>query len=207
MNKTIKITILIMVGLIIAILLFLVFSNRTVENTIQTNLNINKVEDLEALVDQIYDGVSIEMPSVMTQRIDINDADAVKSFTGLDNSENIEYAVVSEPMMSSQAYSLVLVKTKEGTDSNEMAKLINENVDERKWICVSAEKIYTTTSGNVICLVMTNENTANTIFESFKTLAGTIGTVYERAEEVAEMPEDIIYEDNQEIYTENILSE
>lgn len=157
-----------------------------------SNLSISSADDLTILVDKIYEGVSIEMPMLMTMPVDTTDVDAVKSFTGLDSAENIEYAVVSEPMMSSQAYSMVLVKVKDGADADAIAKAMNENIDERKWICVTAEKIYTTTSGNVICLVMTNAETAQPVFESFKTNAGSVGKVYERTAEVPEMPEDML---------------
>lgn len=157
-----------------------------------SNLSISSADDLTTLVDKIYEGVSIEMPMLMTMPVDTTDVDALKSFTGLDSAENIEYAVVSEPMMSSQAYSMVLVKVKDGADADAIAKAMNENIDERKWICVTAEKIYTTTSGNVICLVMTNAETAQPVFESFKTNAGSVGKVYERTAEVPEMPEDML---------------
>lgn len=157
-----------------------------------SKLSISSADDLTTLVDKIYEGVSIEMPMLMTMPVDTTDVDAVKSFTGLDSGENIEYAVVSEPMMSSQAYSMVLVKVKDGANADAMAKSMNENIDERKWICVTAEKIYTTTSGNVICLVMTNADTAQPVFDSFKTIAGSVGQVYERTAEEPEMPEDML---------------
>ena len=157
-----------------------------------SNLNINTAEDLTTLVNKIYDGISIEMPMLQTMPLESTDTDMVKIFTGLDSSENIEYVVASEPMMSSQAYSLVLVKVKDGADANAMAKTMNENIDERKWICVTAEKIYTTTSGNVICLVMTNADTAQPVFDSFKTIAGSVGNVYERTAEEVELPDDML---------------
>lgn len=157
-----------------------------------SNLSINSAEELSALVDQIYEGVSIEIPSLMTQSIETADVDTVKYITGLDSTENVEYVVASEPMMSSQAYSLVLVKAKDGADVEAMAKSMNENIDERKWICVTAEKIYTTTSGNVICLVMSNEDTAKTVYDSFKTLAGSVGQEYERTAEEVALPEDML---------------
>lgn len=157
-----------------------------------SNLNINTAEDLTALVDKIYDGISIEMPMLQTMPLETTDTDMVKMFTGLDSAENIEYVVASEPMMSSQAYSLVLIKVKDGADVNAMAKTMNENIDERKWICVTAEKVYTTTSGNVICLVMSNADTAKTVYDSFKTLAGSVGQEYERTAEQPELPEDML---------------
>ena len=157
-----------------------------------SNLNISSAEDLTALIDQIYTGVTIEMPMLATIPVDTTDADSVKSFTGLDSAENLEYAVASEPMMSSQAYSLVLVKVKDGVEANSIAKTMNENINERKWICVTAEKIYTVASGDIVCLVMTNSETAQTVFESFKTIAGSVGQTYERTAEEPEMPEDMM---------------
>lgn len=191
MNKTVKIIIAVVIA-IVAVVAILVGVFAFGNSKPKSNLTINSAEDLTTLVDQIYAGVSIEMPMLMTMPVDTTDADSVKYMTGLKNAENVEFAVVSEPMMSSQAYSMVLVKAKDGADVDEMAKSMNEDIDERKWICVTAEKIYTATSGNVICLVMSNPDTAKTVYESFKTIAGGIGEEYERTAETPEMPEDML---------------
>lgn len=169
-----------------------VMTYNSLEEKHSSNLTINSVADLTALVDQIYAGVSIEMPMLMTQELDMTDVENVKYFTGLENVDNVEYVVASEPMMTSQAYSLMLVKVKDGVDANSIAKTMNENVDERKWICVTAEKIYSVASGDVVCLVMSNADTAKTVFESFKTLAGSVGEEFERTAEEPELPEDML---------------
>ena len=194
MNKTVKIIIAVVVA-VIAIVAVLV-GVLAVKNNAKpaSSLNVSSVEDLTTLVDQIYAGVSIEMPMLMTQTLDMTDEETVKYFTGLENVDNIEYVVASEPMMSSQAYSLMLVKVKDGVDADTVAKTMNENVDERKWICVTAEKIYAVASGDVVCLVMSNADTAKTVFESFKTLAGSVGEEYERTAEEVELPEDMLLE-------------
>lgn len=190
MSKTVKI--IIVVALVIALVAvvggFLMMKN----SKPASNLSVNSAEDLTALVDQIYSNVSIEMPMLQTMPLETTDADMVKSFTGLDSAEDIEYLVASEPMMSSQAYSLVLVKVKDGVDADAVAKTMNENIDARKWICVTAEKVYTVASGDVVCLVMSNEETANTVYESFKTLAGAVEQEYVRIEAEPELPEDML---------------
>ena len=175
MNKTLKILIGVGVAVVAILVAIIAFDSKPA-----SNLNVSSVADLTALVDQIYEGVSIEMPMLMTQELDMTDAETVKYFTGLENIDNVEYVVASEPMMTSQAYSLMLVKVKDGADANSIAKEMNENVDERKWICVTAEKIYSVASGDVVCLVMSNADTAKTVFESFKTIAGGIGEEFER---------------------------
>ena len=189
MSKTVKIIIAVVAILAVAAVIVILMQR---DSKPASNLTINTAEDLTSLVDQIYEGISIEMPMLMTMPVDTADADSVKYLTGLENGDNVEFAVVSEPMMSSQAYSMVLVKAKDGADVDAMAKSMNENVDERKWICVTAEKIYSVASGNVVCLVMSNESTAKTVYDSFKTLAGSVEKEYERTAEAPEMPEDML---------------
>ena len=163
----------------------------------KSNLDpIESSEDLAILVDKVYEGVDVEMPMVMTQIIDVGDIDMVNYVTGLQDTKDVEYVVASEPMMTSQAYSFVLVKVKDGVNVQEVAKEMNENINARKWVCVTAEKVYTTTSGDVICLVMSNRQTARAVYESFKTLAGGIGEEYERTEEEPELPEDMLSTDD-----------
>lgn len=160
----------------------------------KTNLApITSVEELSALVDKVYEGRTDMLPSLMTMPIDLADADAVNSMTGLENGDNLEYLVVSEPMINAQAYSFVLAKVKDGVNANEVAKTMSENINTRKWICVSAEKLYATSSGDVVCLVMSSEEMAKPVYEKFKELAGTVGQVYEKTEEAPELPEDMVF--------------
>lgn len=153
--------------------------------------NIEKAEDLSAIIDQINAKQTMEMPMLGTQILDVTDADSVSYVTGLENGDDLEFAVESAPMMSSIAYSVVLVKVKDGVNAEEVAKKMCDNVDERKWICVTAEKILATNSGDVVCLVMSNNDTATAIYDTFKELAGTVGKEFSREAEVPEMPEDM----------------
>lgn len=203
MNKATKIIIAVIAVVAVIALAVIIIS---INSKPKTNLEpITSGEDLTALVEKIYEGVEIEMPMLMSQSIDVADSDTVKYMTGLENTDSVEYVVASEPMMTSQAYSLVLVKVKDGANIEEMAKQMNENIDTRKWICVTAEKVYTTTSGDVICLVMSKEDTAKAVYENFKALAVTVGEEYERTEEQPELPEDMLYTDDMEVPAEDML--
>lgn len=190
MNKTVK-TILIAI-LAIALVVGVCYAVLVANGKSKTNLEpVTSGDDLVALVDKIYEGQGDLYSSLMTQELDVTDNDSVPYYTGLENGENLEYLVVSEPMMMSQAYSLVLAKVKDGVDANAVAKEMSENIDTRKWICVSAEKLYATSSGDVVFLIMTNEEMATPIYEKFKTLAGNVNEVYEKTEEEVELPEDM----------------
>lgn len=187
MNKTVKtiLIVLVVVALVVAAVLM-------VNKKPKTNLEeVTSGDDLVALVDKIYEGQGELYSSLMTEELKVTDNDGVSYNTGLTTGEKLEYLVVSQPMNTSQAYSLVLAKVKDGVDANAVAKEMSEKIDTRKWICVSAEKLYATSSGDVVFLIMTNEEMATPIYEKFKTLAGNVNEVYEKTEEPAELPEDM----------------
>lgn len=187
-NVTKIIIVAIAIIAILAVIGIVIFLNAKAKTSLEA---INSAEDLSALVDKIYEGQNT-LPSLQTQIIDTTDNDMVKSVTGLENANDLEYVVVSEPMISSQAYSLVLAKVKAGTNANEIAKQMSENVNTRKWICVSAEKLYATSSGDIVFLVMSSQEKAKPIYEKFKTLFGNIGQEYEKSEEEIELPEEML---------------
>ena len=148
-------------------------------------------DELTKFVDELYVGNEELFPSLMTQAIDMSDADSVKYMTGLSSTENVEAVVVSEPMMSSQAYSLVLVKVISGANADAIAKEMSENIDMRKWICVSAEVLYATSTEDLAFLVMSSEEMAKPVYDAFKKKVENIGEEYTKAEVVEELPADM----------------
>lgn len=190
MKKSTKIIIATVVVIaIIAVIVAVVLMNQKPKTNLPA---VNSAEDLTALINKVYEGQDNNtLPALATQTIDVTDNTLVKAFTGLENGNDLQYLAVSEPMMSSRAYSFVLAKVKDGVNANEIAKQMSEKIDTRKWICVSAEKLYATNSANIVCLVMSDEETAKPIYEKFKTLAGTIGQEYEQTEEI-ELPPDTL---------------
>ena len=190
MKKSTKIVIAALILIILAVVAIVVVksiktknANADVENESSNSLSITTAEDMGNLIDKLYVGLEDKLPNSLTSsELDISNPELVKTYTGLDNIEGIESIVVSEPMMSSQAYSLILVKADTSKRADEIAKLMNENVNTNKWICVTAEKVYSTSSGNIAFLIMSSEEWAKPVYENFKKEAGQIGTEYERTE-------------------------
>ena len=185
--KKSTIAIVVIAIIVVAVLVALFFNTGSSSNLPA----INNAEDLSKLVDSIYANVTDEMPSVMSQPIDVTDKDTVNYMTGLENGDELEYLVVSEPMMSSQAYSLVVAKVKSGVNASKVAETMKNNINTRKWICVTAEKLYATNSGDVVFLIMTRADLAESILNSFKSLAGNIGQLFEKTEQEVELPADM----------------
>ena len=184
MKKNTKVLIAIVVIFIIALAGFFIYRAMNKEEEQKSNITITSAQDMENLVNTLYEGLENTLPSLATTVVDVSDLNAVTYSTGLTSNENLEYIVTSEPLMSSQAYSLVLVKVKDGVNANEVAKEMSEKIDTNKWICVSAEKVYATNSGSLVCLVMASEEWAKPVHEKFKSVAGTIGQEYERTQEL-----------------------
>ena len=170
---------------VIAIVVGIIFMNNRPKEEAKTNtVKIEKAEDLSNLINEIYKGKEENLPRLNTQIVDVNDADAIKNATGLENGNDFEFVAISEPMISSQAYSLVLAKVKDNVNANNIAKEMSEKIDTRKWICVSAEKLYATSSEDIVCLVMSSEEWAKPVYDEFKKLAGKIGEEYTKTEEI-----------------------
>ena len=93
----------------------------------------------------------------------MSDNDTVSTYTGSQDNSNIESIVVSEPLISSQAYSLVVMKIKNSADVEKVKQNIYDNVNMSKWICVSASNLYITNSGNTIFMVMSDEDWAKPV--------------------------------------------
>ena len=109
-----------------------------------------------------------DLPKTETFDVDVSDINKVTSFTGLKSNDNIEWIAASEPMMSSQAFSAVALKVKDGSNIETIKQEIFDNVNTRKWICVTAEKLYITNNGNVVFFIMADADWAKIVYDNFK---------------------------------------
>lgn len=197
MNKTMKILIAVVAIIVICVVVVLVLPTKNKEENVTNNnsaesMQVSSADDLVVMVDKIYEGMQGQLPSLATDIIEVSDVDMVNTLTGLETGEELEYLVVSQPLMSSQAYTLVLAKVKAGVDANDVANKMCEQVDTRRWICVEAEKVNATSMGDVVCMIMANKDTADKVYSNFKNLAGQIGEEYTREAEEIELPEEML---------------
>lgn len=111
-------------------------------------------EPSDDLLDKIYAGYTDEIALGRT----VIDSENVEYYLGTSDIE-FEEAVASEPMMTSIAHSVVLLKVKDGANKQDIMTKIKNNVNPNKWICVGVDpsNVRVHENGNLILLVMTDE--------------------------------------------------
>ena len=128
----------------------------------------NTPKNINNIINTINKNNKDILPKLETMKVDIKNIDEVNSYTGLKTNDGIESIVVSVPLITAQAYSVAIVKVKDNADVEKIKQEMLDNIDMRRWICVSAEQLYITNSGNVIFSVMTDKDIAKAVYDDFK---------------------------------------
>lgn len=165
-------------ALAMALSLFAGCGNTAGETTATTEPAVTAPEGTtEELLNKLYENVTVELP-LMTMPVDLTDMDAVTYMTGLTDADNLAEVSVSEPMMGSQAYSVLMVRVTDEAEAETVAQNIFDNIDTRKWICVEASTKQAAVCGDLVLFVMLDPQygvSCDQIVEAFTTVCG--GTV------------------------------
>ena len=156
--------------------------------------NVETPIDVNDIINTINKNNKNVLPELETLKVDIKNIDEVTSYTGLKTNEGIESIVVSVPLITAQAYSVAIVKVKDNADVEKIKQEMLDNIDMRRWICVSAEQLYITNSGNVIFSVMAEKDIAKAVYNDFKKYVNNnIGKELEKSdnEENIELPSEM----------------
>ena len=173
---------------VISFIIFILVSGRGNKGSVETPKDINDI------INTINKNNKNVLPELETMKVDIKNIDEVTSYTGLKTNDDIESIVVSAPLITAQAYSVAIVKVKDNADVEKIKQEMLDNIDMGRWICVSAEQLYITNSGNVIFSVMADKDIAKAVYNDFKKYVNNnIGKELEKSnnEENIELPPEM----------------
>ena len=173
---------------VISFIIFILVSGRGNKGSVETPKDINDI------INTINKNNKSILPELETMKVDTKNIDEVTSYTGLKTNDGIESIVVSAPLITAQAYSVAIVKVKDNADVEKIKQEMLDNIDMRRWICVSAEQLYITNSGKVIFSVMADKDTAKAVYNDFKKYVNNnIGKELEKSnnEENIELPPEM----------------
>ena len=126
---------------------------------------------LEELMTKVYDGISEENLPMGLTNMEINEEN-IEGFLGTTDIEYTE-AIVSESMVGSIAHSVILLRTKDTKNIEEIKNTIKESVNPRKWVCVGVEKedvIIKNKGDLIIVVIVENTETREAIEKGFDEL-------------------------------------
>lgn len=193
MKKKILIVAAIVLAIVAAICTAIVISN----NDNNKSGKLKSVSDVKTMFNSIYEDLGDELPSLETESVDARDENLVTTYTGLKSNKYVDELIVSEPFINAQAYSAVVVIAKDGANIEDMKKEMLDNINMNKWVCVSAGKLYITNNGNVIFLIMSDDDWAKPVYEGFKKYVDNkVGKELEKTNELQdiELPPEMIAE-------------
>ena len=157
--------------------------------------------ELSELVDKIYAAYPVDVMMLQTTAIDLTDADWYPYQTGLDADQaaKVDAAVLSEPGVGSQAYSLVLVRMKDADDDQEISEAMLDGINMRKWVCVAADKARVVTFDDKVLFVMADSKLVDV--DALVEAAGTaldvtfdhdVSKISDEDEEGMELPDELL---------------
>lgn len=98
--------------------------------------------DFEDIIATIYANIPEDShPMTETMTVDIKDTELMTYHFGVAELAGLDSVAISEPMMSSVAYSLAVFKFDTNENANAAIELLEANAPTNKWVCVEAEKV------------------------------------------------------------------
>lgn len=113
-------------------------------------------ESESTVAELLADIYAIKKPEFMIGDAPLDPADpnSVAYYTGLESLDKVAETAVSESMIGSQAYSLVLLRVKDPADAEEVAQAMLDGINPAKWICVDGDDLQIVTHEDIVLLIM-----------------------------------------------------
>lgn len=160
-------------------------NEQTTETTETTTAN-NPVtppekKELADIISATYEKHPI-LIGVSTEQLDPSemDADTIRYLASVTGVDKISEFCVSGPLMAPPAYEMVVVRVKNASDAEAVAKEMLENSDPGKWICVRAEAVRIGVCGDTIMMVMSSAEEAGALISAFGEVCGGLTLTLEK---------------------------
>ena len=122
---------------------------------------------LEEILAKVYDGVS-DMPMTMEQELTEENSEY---HLGVARSEYAE-GIASDAAVNAIPFSVCLMRAEDADKAAALAEAVEENANPCKWVCVEAETVLVDRIGDVVILIMADQQMADQLSANFKALAG-----------------------------------
>lgn len=157
-------------------------TSETTETTTANNpVTPPEKKELADIISATYEKHPISI-GVSTEQLDPSemDADTIRYLASVTGVDKISEFCVSGPLMAPPAYEMVVVRVKNASDAEAVAKEMLENSDPGKWICVRAEAVRIGVCGDTIMMVMSSAEEAGALISAFGEVCGGLTLTLEK---------------------------
>lgn len=123
--------------------------------------------NLEEIMSKVYASIPEEERPMYLENIELT-KENIEGYIGT-SALDFKEAIASESMTGSIAHSVVLIRMENEKDVEEAKKQIKEHVDPRKWICVGVENVLVESRGDLIIVILDDDN-GEKILNDFKNI-------------------------------------
>lgn len=137
--------------------------------------------ELADIISATYEKHPISI-GVSTDKIDpaMLDADTIQFLSAVKSIDKVSEICISGPMMAPPAYQMVVVRVKDASDAESVAKEMLENANPAKWVCVQAECVRIGVCGDTIMMVMYTVDDATALINAFGEVCGGLTLTLEK---------------------------
>lgn len=130
-------------------------------------------KELADIISATYEKHPISI-GVSTDKLDLEhiDADTIQYISAVKSLDKVSEISISGPMMAPPAYQMVVVRVKDASDAESVAKEMLENANPAKWVCVQAECVRIGVCGDTIMMVMYSVDDATALINAFGEVCG-----------------------------------
>lgn len=127
--------------------------------------------ELQDILAQVYENANLDAEFRESLQYYMTDTLTEENEQAILGAADVSYqeGIYSVPMMSSIAYQCVLLRV-EQDDVESVKAALSENADVNKWVCVSAETVLVENVGDLVLFIMSGEDVAYAVSESFQAL-------------------------------------
>lgn len=138
-------------------------------------------KELADIISATYEKHPISI-GVSTDKLDPEhmDADTIQFISAVKSLDKVSEISISGPMMAPPAYQMVVVRVKDASDAESVAKEMLENANPAKWVCVQAECVRVGVCGDTIMMVMYTVDDATALINAFGEVCGGLTLTLEK---------------------------
>ena len=124
-------------------------------------IDVEPKDVIDAVYKSVSDTPSFKDYKTMLEETNVTEQDELY-YIGVNGIKYVS-AVASEPAIQPSTYSFVVIKLQKGVDYDGQRRLIEQNLNKAKWVCMSCEEAIAVRYENFVAVIMCDKQTVDAL--------------------------------------------